>query len=171
MDFLRCLLLPIYQKTLIVPYAAVAEVVVLTGKGLKFFPKSNSWLLGEFKWRDLNIPLVCLEMNDQENQQRHEQVKQQINQQIVNQQKNEPAFSTNGKPNLHIAIFNRMMDTGSIDFLGVLLQDLPVMYRCKQSDLVFIAKASNPYLIMEVKVREKSAFIPDILWIEERLLN
>lgn len=142
MEILRCLLLPISGKTLIVPYAAVAEVVALTEA--ESFSKSNDWILGEFNWRNLKIPLVSLEMTEE-------------------------ASKFIIKPNLHVAIFNRISEAGLPDFIGVVLQNLPVMHRIKRSDVVYVAKAKQPYLIMEVKAREKAAFIPNIPWIEEKL--
>ncbi len=145
MEILRCLLLPIYGKSLLVPYAAVAEVVALSE--VTPYAQSKNWILGEFKWRDLTIPLVCLEMNEKD-------------------------VSLNIKPNMHVAVFNRMLEgEGYPDFVGVLLQTVPVMKRFKRSDVTFVAKAADPYLLMEVKVRDKPAFIPNIRWIDEKLKN
>jgi len=191
MEILRCLLLPIYGKTLMVPYASVAEIVAFTAA--ESFSKSKNWILGEFGWRGLNIPLVCLEMYpgktdersaNQTNQANQASQKNQANQvskgkmseksvngkKVHERQTNEQALSFIVKPTLHVAVFNRMLEGDSgPDFMGVVLQGLPMMHRYKHSDVVFVGKASQPYLMMEVKVREKPAFIPNILWIEEKL--
>lgn len=143
MEILRCLLLPIYGKTLMVPYSAVAEVVALPD--ISPYSQSKNWVLGKFNWRDFTIPLVCLEMNEKES-------------------------SLNSKPNMHVAILNRMLEGDSYpDFIGILLQTIPVMKRFKRSDVTFVAKASDPYLLMEVKARDKPAYIPNIEWIDEKL--
>lgn len=142
MEILRCLLLPIYGKTLILPYSALAEVIT--------FPKTISYLeskssvIGEFEWRGFRVPLLCLEANDKD-------------------------VSFNMTSNLHVAILNRMNEGNYPDFIGIVLQTVPVMNRYKNADIEFVREAKEPYLLMEVKVRDKMAFIPNIAWIEERL--
>jgi chemotaxis signal transduction protein len=144
MEILRCLLLPIYDKTLIVPYAAVAEVVTLTEAEVKKYSESKDWV-GEYNWRGLNIPLVRLEM--------------------YQAKKN----SSSSKSNLHIAVINRMLEGNYPDFVGIVLQSVPVMHRYKPADLEFVAKTKDPYLLMEVKVRGQTAFIPNIPWMADNL--
>lgn len=144
MEILRCLMLPIYGKTLIVPYSAVAEVVVFSEA--EVFSKSKTWILGEFNWRSFNIPLVCLEMLDENT-------------------------ALNMKPYLHVAVFNRMLEGNYPDFIGVVLQGVPIMGRYKHSDIEFVANAKEPYLLMEVKVRGKAAFIPNLAFMDEKLAN
>jgi hypothetical protein len=36
------------------------------------------------------------------------------------------------------------------------------MQRFKRSDIVWVANANEPYTLMEVKVRNQSAFIPNL---------
>lgn len=163
MEILRCLLLPIYGKTFIVPYAAVCEVVVLPSKSMSF-SKSKSWVLGEFPWRGLNIPLLNLGKDDEA---------------LPN-----PAFDRKAKEdakanldvnaaeeNVHIAVINRMIEGNYPDFIGLLLQTVPTIHRYKRSDLEFAASGSKPYILMEVKIGEQIAFIPNIPWILEKLMT
>lgn len=143
MEILRCLQLPIQEKTLMVPYAAVAEIVVFENP--KAFAETKNWSLGPFQWRGLEIPLICLEM-----------------------QGGASSFSAKKNfENLHVAVFNRMSELNAPDFMGIVLQGLPVMTRYKRADLEYVGPGDKPYLAMEIKVRGKSAFIPNISSIEE----
>lgn len=140
MEILRCLLLPIYGKTLIVPYSALAEVITFP-KTISYV-ESKSCVIGEFEWRGFTVPLLCLEAKDKEG-------------------------SFKQTPNLHVAILNRMNEGNYPDFIGIVLQTVPVMNRYKRADMEFVRESKEPYLLMEVKVRDKMAFIPNITWIEE----
>lgn len=153
MDILRCFLLPIYGKTFIVPYSTVAEIVVLPLKAISF-AKSKNWVLGEFDWRGLTIPLVHFEMDLETLPNVELDMKENRN-----------------KENVHIAVINRMIEGNYPDFIGVLLETVPTINRYKRSDLEFAASGSKPYILMEVKVGEKIAFIPNIPWILENRMQ
>lgn len=55
MEFLRCLLLPVGNQTLLLPYSAVAEVVErdLQSNGFSFLKKIS--------WRAITLPLIYLD--------------------------------------------------------------------------------------------------------------
>jgi len=57
---LNCLLLPLSDRILLLPSAAVAEVIRYPGKPE---PVNNApaWLLGRINWRGLELPLVSFE--------------------------------------------------------------------------------------------------------------
>lgn len=58
-EAVHCLLIPIFGESLLLPNAAVAEVVAYTDSE----PATNApdWFLGHMKWRDLRIPLISFE--------------------------------------------------------------------------------------------------------------
>jgi chemosensory pili system protein ChpC len=142
MEVLRCLLLPIEGQNIIVPYAAVAEVVSFQEP--KTIPKAPNWLLGHMTWRKAEIPLLSLE--------------KMVDPKVQFQ-----------KPNLHVAIMNRMSEEDHFDFVGILLQTVPRMIRARSTDFKYLGKGSKAYELMEVMIREEKAIIPNIKWIEDSL--
>lgn len=143
MDILRCLLLPIQDKILIVPYSAVAEVI--SYEDIKVLTKSDNWIVGEFSWRGIQAPLICLERQDK------------------------PDFQWEPNKMLHVAILNRSTESPGPDFIGLLLQGLPSMNRFKRSDIQAVSPSDKLYLSQEVSVREKTVFIPNLNWIHDNL--
>lgn len=142
-EILRCLFLPIHEKTLVVPYAAVAEIV-------SFDKVANTksradWLLGTFEWRKMQIPLIALEKMDQS-----------------------PSEFIH-KPNLQIAVINRISENSQLDFIGVLLQSIPRMHRMRRTDIKQTSEAKESYLLMEVLARDQPSFIPNLPWIEAQI--
>lgn len=140
-EILRCLLLPLSHKTLIVPYAAVAEVTAFVEPQ----PLSNtpSWVLGMFDWHERKIPLIALENF-------------------------ESSEAKNQRTYLHIAVFNRIADT-TVDFFGLQLSQIPRMHRINPKDLTAPKKSTLPYLLSDLRFREEEVAIPNIEWIEQSL--
>lgn len=142
MEILRCLLLPIEGNHLILPYAAIAEVVSFEEP--KAIPKAPTWLLGNIPWRKLEIPLLCLEkMGDSSIQLQH--------------------------PNIHVAVVNRMSEKDKFDFFGVLLKSIPRMLRARSTDFKYLEKGKKEYELMSVELRQEKMMIPNMKWIEESL--
>jgi hypothetical protein len=69
-----------------------------------------------------------------------------------------PENSENKK---NIAILNRCSEKGK-EFLGLVLSGVPSMQRFKRSDIEWVANANEPYTLMEVKIRNQTAFIPNL---------
>lgn len=63
---------------------------------------------------------------------------------------------------MNVAILNRGSDTGSVDFVGLVLKGLPTMNRYKRSDIEWISKATEPYGLMNVRVRTQTVLIPSL---------
>jgi len=145
MHILRCLLLPIRNKTLILPCASVAEVVSFDDP--LSFKNARHWVLGAFAWRNTSIPLVSLELNDTPGL----------------------SFFEETNTHMHIAILNRIHDEADPEFVGVVLQNIPRMSRFKRSDIQPIAETEVPHLLMEVSVRGVQMFIPNLLWIQKKV--
>lgn len=56
---IKCILLTLRTENLVVPNAAVAEIVSL--RDVKKINKAPQWLLGKMHWRGVDIPLVSFE--------------------------------------------------------------------------------------------------------------
>lgn len=61
----------------------------------------------------------------------------------------------------NIAILNRYAEKAK-DFYGLILSGVPSMQRFKRSDIEWLASANEPYTLMEVKIRDQTAFIPNL---------
>lgn len=145
MELLRCLFLPMLGKTLIVPYSAVAEVLPYKGEENKSL--TSNTLPARWNWRGIEIPIIYLE--------------KQADKDLKN---TSPA-------SLHIAILNRCLASEGPDFIGILLQSLPSMSRCKRADIQAVSASDKPYLSGEVTVKGKAAFIPNLTWIWKNLTS
>lgn len=144
MEILQCLLLPIQNRTLMVPYNAVVEVISLQDPQ-KIFSSSN-WILGDYIWRGLSIPLISLES--------------------INQIQETAKISES----VNIAILNRVSEQ-SPDFMGIVLQALPKMEYFMKSDITWVSQCKEPFLVMEILAKNKTAFILNISWIEETVVK
>ncbi|MCK5876779.1 MAG: chemotaxis protein CheW [Candidatus Marithrix sp.] len=58
-DFVRCLLIPLGDKQLLLPSAVIAEVFPYQEP--KPVDKQPDWLLGIFDWRNQQVPLIAIE--------------------------------------------------------------------------------------------------------------
>jgi chemosensory pili system protein ChpC len=143
MERIPCLLLPIQNRTLMLPYNTVAEVV--TFQNPEQFHFSQEWL-GSFLWHGLTIPLICLER--------------------INQIQK----STDVNSSLFIAVLNRSSEHAP-DFIGLILQGYPKMDRFSKSEVEWVSHSQDPYLLMEVLAKKKAAFIPNLSWIEETIMK
>src|SRR5262245_39172382 len=144
MESIPCLMLPIQNQTLMLPYNAVVEVVTLQNSP-PFF-SSKEWILGSFLWRGLMIPLMCLE--------RVAGVERKI--------------ETNSS--LLVAVLNRSSENVP-DFIGLVLQGYPTMNRFTKSEVEWVSQSQIPYLLMEVLAKKETAYIPNLSWIEENVMK
>ncbi len=58
-SFVRCLLIPLGDKQLLLPSAIVAEVSPYLAPTI--INKQPNWLLGVFEWRNQQVPLIAIE--------------------------------------------------------------------------------------------------------------
>ncbi len=152
MDMLRCLLLPVQDKTLILPYAAITEVIEFSEPTP--IPNAPAWLLGKIDWRGLQIPLMSLDgmINELKS---------------GNKSDTKTSFTFKKEQNTRIAIFNRIKQY-PFDFLGVVLQGIPRMSRVRKPDLKDQNKAEIPFII-SANLRDTVVHIPDLGLIEDRV--
>lgn len=135
-DNLRCLLMTSNHKTLLVPYAVVAEVIPFqVPTPIEDAPK---WLLGNIEWREASVPLVSFDN-----------------------------IKASEKKNLHIAIFNRLADDAKLDFVGLVIEGIPMMVRFKAKDLELVKHTPKEFLSMEILYNKKPGFVPNIEWVEK----
>lgn len=138
------LLVPIVDKLLLMPNVTVAEIVPVA----QVLPVANSpeWLLGEFPWRELKLPLISYEM-----------------------------LNGHAKPGINsrcrIAVLNTTDEANDVGFVAILTQGLPRLARVTPDEIVESKDApTDNYDEMAISWSGELASIPAIARIEQAYL-
>ncbi len=136
-EAIRSILVPLADAQLILPNAAVAEIVDYTKPAP--IADARPWLLGMLSWRLQSVPLVSLE---------------------VLHGGNCPTPS----PRSRIAVCNTISGRGPLNFIGLLAVDLPRLIRIDKEAISVSngTQASNPGILSRVQVKGEDALIPDL---------
>ncbi len=97
----HCLLLPLFEETMLLPNAAVAEVISYAEP--EAIPDGPDWLLGWLPWRDRKVPLISFEV---------------ASGRMV-------ADDLQGN---RIAVLNTLNSNPRVPYIAVLIQDLPKLH-------------------------------------------
>ena len=155
-EVLPCLLLPLQEKNILLPSSAIAEIIPYEKP--KTIPDIPKWLLGILNWRGIHIPLVLLEKFESHL--------------VWNTQASEEAMEDPTRKH-HIAILNRVYKiqndgNNQYPFFSIVLKNVPKLYRISNEGVKMVNQYSetDSRFIMEVKVQNDYAFIPDLpsLW-------
>lgn len=138
------LLVPIVDKLLLMPNVTVAEIVPVG----QISPVENSpeWLLGEFFWRELTLPLISYEL-----------------------------INGHAKPSINsrsrIAVINTTDEANELGFVALLTQGLPRLARVTPDEIAESKEApADAYDEMMVSWAGELAAIPAINRIEQAYL-
>lgn len=143
-ETVHSLLLPINKELLLLPNAAVAEVVTYSEP--EVVNDAPEWLLGVMNWRERRIPLISFEViSDGESGQIHK--------------------------NCRIAILNTLNGDKRVPYIGVLMQGLPSLQVVRPSSIQYTDKPSEPRQSIKayVNLNGVAALIPDIDDLESRI--
>lgn len=136
-------LLPVAGRQLLLPSAAVTEVV----EAVQLSPVSGKpeWYLGQLRWRDGQIPVLSFES---------------LNGGAVP--------GARGR----VAIISGISNQGELPFYGIVLQGLPRAAKVKIAELEDLEGAPvGPVEFLQVRYSGELACIPDLDALEERLLT
>lgn len=138
------MLIPVRGKQLLVPNVTVAEIIHLAP--IRSVDDVPTWFTGLIAWRDCQIPVISFEaIND------------------------EPFVSVN--PDMRVAVFNGTADPQRLPFYGVTTQGMPRLLRLTAEEIgVNDDVVTGAAEAGSVHAAGESASIPDIDYIEERLL-
>lgn len=136
------LLLPLSDRTLLLPNVAVAELIPYRAPR----PATNApdWLLGQVAWRDLNLPLLSFEAAS--------------------------GGRTQLGPNSRVVVLNALGGRPHVKFLALLVQGIPRSTRV-DAGLVRARAALAPLELEAVSVAEGVAKIPDLAALEQMLAD
>lgn len=136
------LLLPLADRTLLLPNSAVAELIPLRA------PVSEAgmprWLLGQVAWRNLNLPLMSFEAAAG----------------------GEPSIGSGAR----VAVLNALGGRAHVKFIAMVVQGIPRSVRLDES--LSRAKAPLGALERDaVLVNDQVAKIPDLVALEDLLAS
>lgn len=144
-DEVACLMVPVEGRMLLLPSVSVAEMVPFTS--VTPVADSPEWLLGNYYWREQQLPLLSFE---------------QIN--------GEP------RPDLHskcrVAVLNNTGQNEKLPFIAIMTRGIPRLARVTESEIEPDTNAEKkPYELMRVTLAGEEAVIPDLEGLEQAWLN
>jgi chemosensory pili system protein ChpC len=141
---LNSLLLPLSDRTLLVPSVALAELI--NQRPAEPRPGAPDWYLGDIVWRDLRLPLLSFETASSGSA---------------------PAVAGAGA---RIAVFNAIGGRAQLKFFALRVQGIPRPQRIEAS----LAPAGAPLAALELEsavVDGEVVRIPDLLALEQKLAD
>jgi len=140
-----CLLIPLKEKSLILPNVAVAEIVPFSH--LLTTASNVDWMLGRIDWRGVPIPVVCYEM-------------------LSNQGAPAP------NPEARFAIINGVGNHAEMPFYAMLVQGIPRLMHVHEDDIQTVeAMNMGPYDQSAVTIEREPAIIPNLDLVEQELIT
>lgn len=153
-----CLLLSLEEKKIILPTAAVSEIIVYETP--EFVPDTPVWFLGILTWRGIHMPLVNLET---------------IAPFSVWLQKVEinSVEEKSREKEKYIAVLNRIqkptnregLDAGhQYPFFSILINGSPKLYRLNQGEIKMVDEeiSKSSKFLMGVELKDSKALIPNL---------
>lgn len=151
-DGVRGLIAPTTLGDLLLPAAAVAEVVSYTGGDVRPHQGGSQWLVTDLNWLDQWVPLVDLSAAQDDRQDESTTGTRRRRRPCVL-----VCFTPNGNP--------------AVPYLAILTADSPRLVRLTAADL---AEAANPQTIplalFALEYRGRPAWVPDLDLIERETL-
>ncbi len=148
-DVIHCLMITLTNQTILLPNAAVAEVVGF----IKPVPLQGSpnWFLGQITWRERLVPLISFEDAS-----------------ITASGEVQSTYQGN-----RIAILNTLNGNAAVPYVGIVVQGIPRLSVVRNDSIKTIeAKPENRQSVSEiVDIEGQSLVIPDIDDLEKRLQN
>ncbi len=135
-----CLLIALKDRQLLLPNAAVAEVVPFSH--LLMSDNEASWILGKLDWRGSLVPAVCYEL-------------------LSDQNPPEP------NQDARFIIVNTVSGNAEMPFYAILVQGIPRLMHILEEDLQEVESVmTGPYDRMAVSMPGLNSVIPDLDAIE-----
>ena len=141
---LTCVMIPISGARLLLPNVSVAEIV--PSRRTKTLEQGPSWCIGFVGWRGRTVPVV-----------------------------NYPGFALDGDEHSAaprcMVIMNRAHSVQGPPFYALAAEGLPRMLQLADGDVDTADGALGPADVMHVSVGTETAIIPNLGYIEERLVE
>jgi len=140
-DSIRCLLLPLAGYNLLLPSVSIAEV--LREATIRPEPDTPEWMAGTVEWRSVLLPLLSFEV-------------------LAGESCSEPAGRS------RVAVFHALSRERSLDFYGILIQDIPHIVQARESGLTLLhSREEDKVVLSRVEIEGQLAVIPDLELMEK----
>ena len=136
------LLMPLTDRTLLLPNVAVAELIPYRAPQVS--EGMPSWFLGQIAWRDLRLPLLSFEAASD--------------------------GQVNVSPGSRVAVINALGGRPAVKFIAVLVQGIPRSIKVG-AELVRADVALSPLELDAVQFGEAVLKIPDLIGLEQKLAD
>lgn len=143
LEAVHCLLIPLHKETMLLPNAAVAEVIPYSEP--EAIPDAPDWLQGWLSWRDRKIPLISFE--------------------VVSDRK--MPSDIQGQ---RIAVLNTLNSNPRVPYIAVTIQDIPKLHLV-QPDSLTERNDVNPRqsIAAQLLLEGEPVIIPDMDDLEQRV--
>ena len=136
------LLVPLADRTLLLPNVAVAELIPYRPPHVT--PGLPSWFLGQVAWRDLQLPLLSFEAASG----------------------GQPQIG----PGVRVAVLNAMGGRDQVKFIALLVQGIPHSVKV-DANLAPASAPLAPLELGAALVNEQIVKIPDLVALEQKLAD
>lgn len=136
------LLVPLADRTLLLPNVAVAELIAYRAPHVQ--PDLPAWYLGQVAWRDLRLPLLSFEAAS--------------------------GGSADVGPGARVIVLNALGGRAHVKFIALLAQGIPRSFKVGP-ELPRADVALAPLELAAVKVGDELARIPDLVALEDKLAD
>ncbi|MDG9923181.1 MULTISPECIES: chemotaxis protein CheW [unclassified Pseudomonas] len=137
------LLVPLADRTLLLPNVAVAELIPYRPPHVT--PGLPSWFLGQVAWRDLQLPLLSFEAASD----------------------GQPQIG----PGVRVAVLNAMGGRDKVKFIALLVQGIPRSMKVDGNLQRASGAALAPLELDAVQLGEAVVKIPDLIGLEQKLAD
>ena len=141
-DELRGVYLPLEEGQLLLPNAAVAEV--MSYREPTRIPETPDWFIGELEWRFQTIPVVSFE-------------------------KALSLTESREGRRTKIAICNTLNGSSELPFIGIITKSMPRLVRVREDNIVKMKREGDldSLVLQEVLLQGEKALIPDLDRLED----
>jgi chemosensory pili system protein ChpC len=143
LEAVHCLLIPLHEETVLLPNAAVAEVIAYSEP--ETIPDAPDWLMGWLSWRDRKVPLLSFEVAS-------------------------GRVIPDDLQGNRIAVLNTLNSNPRIPYIAVLIQDIPKLHLV-QPDSVTERDDAEPRqsVVAQLLADGEPVLVPDLDDLELRI--
>lgn len=143
---IHCLMIPLQDEILLLPNAAVAEVIAYTSPGV--LADTPEWFLGRISWRDQWVPVLSFEAASG---------------------KGNPAEANTQS---RIAVLNTLNANVDVPYIGILTQGIPHLQLVQVDSIKNTPTPGTRQSIAEMAIlNDEQVIIPDVDDLEQRLVR
>ncbi len=144
-EAIQCLLIPLHDSHLVLPNAAVAEILFFTD--IEPVEKTPAWFLGLLRWRNIPVPVISMES----------------------------AMSETDPPAQHhkqkYAVLKALGDDATFRFFAIRTEGIPRLVRVDKGTISANSEGADlpPFVMKNVVINNNPVIIPDMDVMEKEI--